>query len=439
MLNSGLDMVFVSHANPENNDFSRWLSLQLGKQGYPVWCDLTRLLGGEDFWSDIEVAIRDGTAKFLYVLSRDSNQKDGPLQELSVALAATRRKGLRDFVIPLRIDDLPYQDINIQLNRLNAIDFSGSWALGLRQLLVKLELDGVAKDPRFTPSSVAAWWAGGGGPGHAVLEEPEEYMSNWFRVESLPDSLFVHSLPSFITFDELKVLPFPFRKVGSLLICFVPSQDVNRYLSGGVRVLDTWEVATLKFLDGLDGDVRVGREECHRVLVHLLRRGWQQFVRSVGMWERRLGYSSEFYVPLGLLRRDRVAVPSTAGGGAWRSLVGYRSMGSRDDDGRAKRYWHFGVSDRVSFAPFPMFQLTPRIVFSMDGKHLIKDTARAHRYRRSQGRNWWNPEWRDRTLGLMWWLAGEGSQVVVPLGPEGSAKVSSQPVSFLSPVSYEDP
>ena len=130
MLNSDISVVFVSHANPENNDFSRWLSLQLGKQGYPVWCDLTRLLGGEDFWSDIEIAIRDGTAKFLYVLSRDSNQKDGPLQELSVALAAARQKGLRDFVIPLRIDDLPYQDINIQLNRLNAIDFSGSWAVG---------------------------------------------------------------------------------------------------------------------------------------------------------------------------------------------------------------------------------------------------------------------------------------------------------------------
>ena len=432
-------MVFVSHANPEDNDFSRWLSLQLGKLGYPVWCDLTRLLGGEDFWSDIEVAIRDGTAKFLFVLSRNSNQKVGPLQELNVALGAARLRNLNDFVIPLRIDDIPYQDINIQLNRLNAIDFSGSWAAGLKQLLAKLELDRVARDPRFTPSSVAAWWAGGGGLGHDVLHEPEEYLSNWFRIDSLPDSLFMHSLPGFVTLEELKVLPFPFRKVGSLVICFARAEDVDLYLGGGVRVLETWEVNTFKFLDGLDGDVRIGGEECHRVLVHLLRRGWRQLVRSVGMWERRLGYSSDFYVPLGLLQGERVTIPPVAGGGAWRSLVGYRSVGSRDGDERAKRYWHFAVSDRVTFEPFPMFQLTPRIVFSMDGKHLIDDSARVHRYRRSQGRDWWNPEWRDRTLGLTWWLAGKGSEIIVPLGPGASARVRSEPVSFSSPVSYEDP
>ena len=438
MLNSNISVVFVSHANPENNDFSRWLSLQLGKQGYPVWCDLTRLLGGEDFWSDIEIAIRDGTAKFLYVLSRDSNQKDGPLQELSVALAAARQKGLKDFVIPLRIDDLPHQDINIQLNRLNAIDFSGSWATGLRQLLAKLELDGVSKNPKFTPSSVASWWTGECGPGHAVLGETEEYLSNWFRIESLPESLFVHALPEFVTFDQLKVLPFPFRKVGSILICFASAEDVNPHLVD-VRVIESWKVDTLKFLGGLDADIRVSKEECHRVLVHLLRRGWQQFVRSAGMWERRRKSSSDFYAPRGLLRRERVEVPSTAGRNTWRTLVGYRSIGSRNADERVKRYWHFAVSARVEFEPFPMFQLIPRIVFSMNGKHLIDDTARAHRYRRSQGRDWWNPEWRDRTLGLMWWLADRGPQIALPLGPGVRAMVSSQPVSFLSPVSYEDP
>ena len=438
MLQTEPDMVFVSHANPEDNDFSLWLSLQLGKHGYPVWCDLTRLLGGEDFWSDIEVVIRDGVAKFIYVLSRNSNQKDGPLQELSVALAAARRGDLKDFVIPVRIDDLPFQDLNIQLHRLNAVDFSGSWATGLKQLLAKLERDGVAKDPRFTPSSVAAWWAGGGGPGQEVLDQPEEYLSNWFQIESLPGSVFVHSLPPFVTFESLKVLPFPFRQVGSLVICFARAEDIDRYLDGSVRVLETWEVETLKFLEGLDGDVRVGRDECHRVLVHLLRHGWRQFVRSVGMRERRVKNSSDYYLTLGWLERDRVAVPPEIGGSSSRGLVGYRSMGETDDGERNRRYWHFAVSERVAFEPFSMYQLTPRILFSMDGEHVIDDSARAHRYRRSQGRHWWNAEWRDRTLGLMWWLAGKGPEIMVPLGPGFSARVSSRPVCFQSPVSYEE-
>jgi hypothetical protein len=53
------DMLFVSHANAEDNEFAFWISLQLAKQGYAVWCDLTKLLGGETFWSDIEHAVRE--------------------------------------------------------------------------------------------------------------------------------------------------------------------------------------------------------------------------------------------------------------------------------------------------------------------------------------------------------------------------------------------
>jgi hypothetical protein len=42
----------TSHAI-EDNTFTRWLSLQLARNGYRVWCDLTKLLGGEIFWRDI--------------------------------------------------------------------------------------------------------------------------------------------------------------------------------------------------------------------------------------------------------------------------------------------------------------------------------------------------------------------------------------------------
>src|SRR3990172_3674084 len=152
------NMLFLSHANPEDNEFTRWLALQLAREGYPVWCDLTKLLGGEDFWSDIEKAIRERTVKFLYVLSNTSNGKQGPLQELQVAQNVMRAHNLHDFIIPLLIDDLPHREINIQLARINAIPFNQNWARGLRTLLEKLEQDNVAKNPKFTPSAVASWW-----------------------------------------------------------------------------------------------------------------------------------------------------------------------------------------------------------------------------------------------------------------------------------------
>src|SRR5437899_771867 len=101
------EMVFVSHANPEDNEFARWLTLQLANEGYPVWCDQTKLLGGERFWEDIQVAIKEHTAKFIFALSRPANEKRGALDELDCALGTEKKNKLRDFIIPLKLDDLP--------------------------------------------------------------------------------------------------------------------------------------------------------------------------------------------------------------------------------------------------------------------------------------------------------------------------------------------
>jgi len=99
----------------------RW---QLAKDGYGVWCDLTKLLGGENFWKDAEDAIRTRTIKFIYVLSRTSNVKDGPRNELQIAKNVIRQdKALHDFIVPLHVDDLPHGEINVLLTSINAVPF----------------------------------------------------------------------------------------------------------------------------------------------------------------------------------------------------------------------------------------------------------------------------------------------------------------------------
>lgn len=102
------NLVFISHANPEDNEFTRWLGLQLTKHGYAVWSDVTKLIGGESFWGDIEDAIRTRTTKFLFVLSRASNGKPGALDELHLAKTVAKTignsEGVKDFVVPLRHD-----------------------------------------------------------------------------------------------------------------------------------------------------------------------------------------------------------------------------------------------------------------------------------------------------------------------------------------------
>jgi hypothetical protein len=83
--------LLLSHANPEDNELTLWLALQLANEGYRVWCDLTKLLGGEVFWDDIEEVIKSRAVKVLYVLSRTSNTKDGSLKELHFAQGVAKK------------------------------------------------------------------------------------------------------------------------------------------------------------------------------------------------------------------------------------------------------------------------------------------------------------------------------------------------------------
>lgn len=74
----------------EDNEFTLWLVLQLANEGYRVWCDLPKLLGGEVYWDDIEEVIKTRTVKVLYVLFRTSNVKDGHLKELHFAQSVAK-------------------------------------------------------------------------------------------------------------------------------------------------------------------------------------------------------------------------------------------------------------------------------------------------------------------------------------------------------------
>ncbi|MGB5082666.1 MAG: toll/interleukin-1 receptor domain-containing protein, partial [Burkholderiales bacterium] len=199
---SARNVVFVSHANPEDNRFARWITLRLAREGYQAWCDLTRLLGGEDFWKEIEKTLRTRTAKFVYVLSRASNSKEGPLNELAMAKQVAKSEKLDDFVIPVLIDALPHSDINIELKRINAIDFAHGWAGGLTQLLHKLDATPIPRNPSAGPVLVNQWWKTARSGQSSVNATEDVHDSNRFPL-SIPSTLYVHTLLS--APNELKI------------------------------------------------------------------------------------------------------------------------------------------------------------------------------------------------------------------------------------------
>lgn len=137
-------VVFLNHANPEDNVFALWLGARLTAAGF-IASGLIFFVGGERFWKDINQAIRQHTAVFLPILSNASIDpaKEGVYNEIAIATNVRRDPRLDNFIVPLRLERIP--EIPAQLIQLNYIDFTTNWADGLAQLLDRLEKSVVPK------------------------------------------------------------------------------------------------------------------------------------------------------------------------------------------------------------------------------------------------------------------------------------------------------
>ena len=139
------DILFISHATPSDNTFAVWLATKLELCGYKVWVDVNNLPPSVDFWNTIDHTIRNEAIKFIFVLSNvsiDSN-RDGVQKELAVADKVRRQ--VPNFIVPVRIDNVNFNDLPVEILRLNAIDFYNNWAKGLDALLKYLNDEGVPK------------------------------------------------------------------------------------------------------------------------------------------------------------------------------------------------------------------------------------------------------------------------------------------------------
>lgn len=155
------DTLFISHATPEDNEFTIWIASRLELMGYKIWIDKEGLLGGERFWKEIDGVIRKRACKVLLVYSNNICYKNEPGElktginkeiELAESIAANER--IKDFIIPMHIDNSPY-DLFVGSNMLNHIPFNENWATGFEQLLKKLQKDEVPNSNEIEESSIA--------------------------------------------------------------------------------------------------------------------------------------------------------------------------------------------------------------------------------------------------------------------------------------------
>lgn len=427
--------IFISHAySSRDNEFTLWLALHLAKEGYSVWCDLTMHLGGEHHWEDIEIAIRSGSAKFLYVLSDSSNVATplrGTVSELEVARDVAGEEALSDFVIPLQIEELSSQ-VNIRLKGITIIDFHRSgWAQGLAHLIEKLKRDSAPKANHISADSVTSWWREHYSAERGVKEEPETYLSNWFPIMELPKTIhYHHMLMSEIEEIDFDALPFPAFQNDNKLVSFAKLNDLTRtnqlYLSGLRRqTTNTYDLDRY-----LAGQIRgVGRKEARDAVYRLFRLAWEQKMAEKLLKAYLLSGDRRCdWFPTGYTKKDRIYFEGV-NGRTWCQLWG------RDKE----RHWHFGLSTRIQFEPILCFVVLYHVLFSDDGQEIWDSTYNLHRARRSLCKNWWNDKWRNRLLASMSLIADGKEHLKLPLAKNVSLRVRIWPVEFDSPISYSKP
>ena len=402
------DLVFISHANPEDNDVATWFSTRLAAHGYQVWSDVTRLIGGEVIWDTIEQAIRERAIKVIVLLSRRGHQKPGLLDEVNVAVATERAEGLERFVIPVRIDDLPFTAVRANLARKNIIDGSSNLADALHAVLKAFKADrGPQADGGLNISDKAQCFATSASDAQwELLYENKVEIRAWPAV--------IRKFRGGAVGSKFKFINHP---VSGGNVTFESWDYVSQSFGGQVRKAGETLLAATKWPD-TNELVFPDRSEMRRALASLTRQAWDRYCASIGMSSYPLANRSLCWFlnnnsPTG----NRVRFKDHKGAERAKSLVG-RSP-------RRSVYWHFAVEARPSMSDNSI-RLIPHVLFSSDGVTPIPDPDRQHSLRRGFCRSWWNARWRDLLIAMLTHMSRGGDTISLPVSEADVITISAR-------------
>ncbi len=392
------DHLFISYAT-EDLPLAAWLTRRLTAEGYQVWCDRVKLLGGESYPKDIDKAIGERTFRFLPLLSNFSKAKDNPVKERTKAIKVGQALQIADFIIPLNVDGIT--DLDWMMTDLTYIPFHLGWATGFRQLLDKL--DSIhAPRPLDNGRQIAIESFL---PDNVISASPETVFSNCLPFTNIPSTILRFTVDPPLVPEERRPVavewPHYFVSPRELLALQPPRPPL---LEGRVTLADRFAC-----VDVLDiGGIRTGD-----LLASLLFKAVRHRAAARGLlqsFDHRLYY----YFPSGLCRDDKVVFKTAEGAQTWVRVTGERVFWRL---GASEKYrYHLGAAFRVrrDVRSGYVLQLTP--VFHITdpvGQPLPSRTVASRRKRLAK--NWWNYEWLNRHLAVASFLAG-GEDPMILLG-----------------------
>lgn len=461
------DTIFISHATPEDNDFTIWLASRLQLLGYTVWIDKNALLGGEKFWEEIDQTIRNRAVKVLLVYSKsicmkDENGnpilgklKDGVYKEYSLSESIGKQNKLNDFLILMNIDASTY-NLFIGADRLNQIPFYDNWADGFKQLEKKLVKDQIPKNADSVDESFSNWYTTQYVVPNGITERKELYYSNWWTISELPEYFYIFE---FKTEKQAKKVylgknnDLPMGKVSNYLSSFEKTPDFTINVDEKEVTVKHQDVHRIKISDmllGFESSSFPTKRDAENHFKNLLQRVFHLMAKRRGLyWYEMANKRMAYFHTLKSLETMKIKFEfphRTIDKSKTKNLIGkYKNLGK----------WHFAVSAKPIITPALGFSLKSHIAFTDDGysvwkkdKEIVKDgikkkekvvdTDRIHTQRRAKGKRLFNEEWRDMLIGFLHSLQ-ENDKIEIRLSSSFMLKMPNVPDIFWSTFGYFDP
>ena len=420
-------LVFISHANPEDNAIAKWFATRLASVGFDVWSDVTRLIGGELFWESIEDVIRERTGAFIALLSKDGHDKPRVLDEVNVAVTVERQRSLNNFIIPVRVDELDFGDIRANLAGRNIIDGQESLTDAFRRVVKCLDRSEVQRRKSSTMDTLRAWWDEYSVE-RGTFANPTQWntlIENRLDIVEWPERIrwFAGLGPPYLyksQKDHVSLAAISGRRES---ITFASSSELGEVLVGADAVQLLAQANTREVLDASDGTV-LGRNSADvaRMVSHLVRQGWEHVCRTSGLTNFVVaGNRRCWFAPVGLIEKNEVRYVDSLGKTRRRTLVG-RSE-------KRAVYWHFAVEAVISLRE-QTIRLRPHVVFTEDGVTPIASHAKQHSLRRGFCRSWWNDRWRDLLLAMLVHISKGEEQISLPVSPRKFVTVTARPTKY---------
>lgn len=418
------DHLFIHSAGEDDGGLAGWLTRKLTAEGYLVWCERVKLLGGETYPDDVDIAIRDRTFRFLGLYSRSSLRDPDVMRQRSLALSIASERQ-QDFLIPLDLDGVNLNQLDRVTSALNFISFKDNWAAGLKQLLEKLES---IDCPRLLPTGkrVAA---------ETFLDrdvlsaQKETVFSNCFRVLQIPSVIHRFKALKAIPKERLEALKFDwsYRKVNSItfLSFHKPPASIAKEYDISERGGGLW--AEVEKIDGI-WSLNLASELIRKALV-------------VKCHQKGLKYCPEaklLYFPPGLVKNNRLNFTRPNDG----SNTHVNTCGRRTYRSGQSR-WEY----RYSLAPtFTVRQdllddftvlLRIRVRLSDTKGKAFTDKRTIVSRRKHLCKNWWNNHWLSRVFAVSQFLADDGKITISELH-DAPIIIDAIPLHLNAPVGINE-